>query len=121
MQSERETVPPPEIGFALIDTGAASSCVNQPVLAKLGLNPIGQTQVGTAGGPQQRSVYTARFEFPGFPLPSMNFTRLIGVDLSSQFMGGDPTKPIVALIGRDVLQRAVFIYNGSAGSFTIAL
>ena len=101
IRSADETVPLPEIGFALIDTGAAFSCVDQPVLEKLGLNPIGQVQIGTAGGPQQRLIYTAGFEFPGSPLPRMNFARLVGVDLSSQFIGGDPTKPIVALIGRE--------------------
>ena len=121
IQSKGETIPAPDIGFALIDTGAASSCVDQPVLAKLGLNAIGQTQIGTAGGLQQRPIYTARFEFPGSPLPGMDFSYLISVDLRSQFAGSDPAKPIIALIGRDVLQGTVFIYNGSHGSFTLAL
>ena len=120
IQSKGETIPPPKIGFALIDTGAASSCVDQPVLVKLGLNPIGQTQVATAGGTQQRPIYAAKLEFPGSPLPSMDFSGLISVDLASHFVGSDRTKPIIALIGRDVLQRTVFIYNGSNGSFTFA-
>ena len=120
MQSSGQAVPTPQVGFALIDTGAASSCVDQPVLTKLGLNPIGNTQVGTAGGLQQRSIYTAKLEFPASPLPSMWFSHLVGVDLSSLFFGGDRTKPIVALIGRDFLQQTLLIYNGVSGSFTIA-
>lgn len=41
----------------------------------------------------------------------------MGVNLDS---AGSPF-PLVALIGRDLLQNAVFIYNGHALSFTWAI
>ena len=67
MQSKGETVPPPEIGFALIDTGAASSCVDQPVLEKLGLNPIGQVQIGPLVVPSSAQSILLDSSFQALP------------------------------------------------------
>ena len=41
----------------------------------------------------------------------------MGVNLDSE---GSPF-PLVALIGRDLLQTSVFIYNGQDQSFTLAI
>ena len=41
---------------------------------------------------------------------------VIGVDLSGQEVEG---KPIIALIGREVLGRTLFVYNGRGGFFSI--
>lgn len=59
-----EALPVPQVGVALIDTGATGTCVEESILAQLGLNPIRKTMMGTANGPVERNVYPARITFP---------------------------------------------------------
>lgn len=40
------------------------TCVHEPILTGLGLNPIGIVNSGTAKGLVQQSVYPARIVFP---------------------------------------------------------
>ena len=114
-----EAVPAPQSGVGLIDTGATGTCVEESILIQLGLNPIRKTMTGTANGPVERDVYPARINFPTkgwtFDLST------IGVDLTGQFVQETPPKPIIVLLGRDFLERGVFIYNGSAGHWTVTL
>jgi hypothetical protein len=106
-------------GVALIDTGASSTCVHEPILRGLGLNPVGVVNTGTAGGPQQQNVYPVRIVCPtqGWAL---DLGRAIGVDLTGQILNKVPPEPIIALLGRDLLQDWVFIYNGPGGFWTIS-
>lgn len=106
-------------GFALIDTGASISAVDVSVIQNLAVHPIGIANVGTAGGPQQQNTYPARFVFPGTQLPSMDFNQLIGANLAAQAVAGSQL-PLVALLGRDILQHFILIYNGTTGSFSLA-
>jgi predicted aspartyl protease len=105
-------------GIALIDTGATITSINAPILSGLGINPVGIVNVGTAGGPQKQSVYPAKFRFPGTKLPGFELSRVIGCDLTGQTVMNQ--RPLIALIGRDVLTRAVLVYNGSAGMFSLS-
>ena len=50
LSSQNKPIPPARSGIALIDTGASKTCVELSILAALGINPIGITSVGTAGG-----------------------------------------------------------------------
>lgn len=45
-----EPIPQPVIGAALVDTGASLTCVHEPILQGLGLNPIGVVQAGPRPG-----------------------------------------------------------------------
>jgi hypothetical protein len=76
--------------------------------------------VGTAGGAQQQLLYPARFSFPGTNLPSLEFNSLLGADLTSQGIPGPRGAPLMALLGRDILEHFVLIYNGLQGLFTLA-
>ena len=55
------TVPPPERGRALIDTGATFSAVENTIMTRLGVPPVGITSVGTAGGRHMANQYPAKF------------------------------------------------------------
>jgi len=83
----------------------------------LGVNPIGVTLMGTAGGPVQQSLYPAKFRFPGEAF-EIEFSSVVGADLTGQHIAG---QDIIALLGRDVLSKCVLIYNGPGGFFTLAL
>ena len=73
---------PAVTGMAMVDTGATFTCVHEPVLLQLGLNPVGVATSGTASGPVQQSQYPVRLVSP-----DQNWTfDLIttGVNLSGQ-------------------------------------
>jgi predicted aspartyl protease len=106
-------------GFALIDTGASVSAVDDSVVRQRGAQPVGIAQVGTAGGQHPQAVYPARLVFPGTNIPSVEFGQLLGANLAGQMVAGHQG-PLIVLLGRDILQQFVLFYNGSTGSFTLA-
>jgi len=98
-------------GEALVDTGASISAVDRQVFQQLAISPIGVVTVRSPTIPQQQNLYPVTFIFPELRLTAES-TGVIGSNLLNQ--------GIVALIGRDLLTKFVFIYNGSSGSFTLA-
>ena len=112
-------IPDPVLGRALLDTGASATVIDLTVVAKLRLVPTGAVPVhtpSTGGTPavcEQYDVGLALILGSGqiHMVPAL-VVPVIAVDLSSQ--------GIQALIGRDVLREAVFVYNGDAGTFTLA-
>jgi len=106
--------------MALIDTGASVSAVDVVVIQQLGVQPVGVANVWTAGGPPQQATYPGRFTFPGSNLPAIDFNALLGANLAGQ-LAGVTGQAIVALIGRDLLQHFVLVYNGPAAMFTLAV
>ena len=108
-------VPAPVAGMALIDTGASQSCVHSDAIAGLGVSPVGSGNVGTPSGQGSHYKYPARLNFTDMGF-TIEFSSAIGVDLTGQ-LGGN----MVVLVGRDILARCLFIYNGSSGCFTLAL
>jgi hypothetical protein len=118
LQTANQPIPVPVEGIAIIDTGASITSCDASVIARLGINPNGVAAVGTAGGPQHLSTYQARFSFPGAPLPAFEHPRVLGANLSGQSILNQ--EPVIALIGRDVLSRSVFVYNGSAGVWSLS-
>ena len=122
MASKGDALPTPVAGWALIDTGASSTCVHEPVLRGLGLSPIGVASVGTAGGPVQQSRFAARIFFPAENF-NVEFTSVISADLTGQTPParvGAPAQPIIVLLGRDILRRCQFVYNGVGGFYTLS-
>src|SRR5258708_7258971 len=101
-----------------LDTGATITSVDLARIIQLGINPVGVRNVGTAAGPQQQSTYPARFTFPGTPLPGFDLAQVLGCDLTGQTVLNQ--RPLIALIGRDILSMAVMVYNGSAGMFSLS-
>jgi len=94
----------------MIDTGATGSVIQEGLAAKLGLQPIGVTQIST---PSSTNVdcyeYAVRFAFPNNVMAEGT---VIEAPLKGQHIHG--------LIGRDVLQHAVLVYIGYAGQFTLS-
>ena len=115
-----QPVPASISGLGLIDTGATLTCIHKNVLENLELNPIDVVTSGTANGPAQQNVYPARITFPtkGWTL---DLGKAIGVDLSGQTIMKDPPEPIIALLGRNLLQHWIFIYNGPGSYWSVAM
>jgi hypothetical protein len=109
-------VPPPVTGWALIDTGATSTAVNEGTAVALGVCPVGTAKVGTAGGSQDQPVFPLKITLPQIPM-AIEYEQVTGAK-----MDGMPVvngKPLILLIGRDVLERMVFIYDGPNGQITL--
>ena len=99
--------------FALVDTGADQSCIDIQTAEAAGWPVIDSARLSSVTHPDQTvpvfsgSLLSAEFQ------ASIEVPRWFGVNL-----GGHP---VVALIGRDILAHAVFIYNGQGKSFTLAI
>lgn len=114
---ENIPIPAPISGYALIDTGASKSCVHGSIMKELHVSPIGVATSHTAAGAVPHALYPAHFTFPAAKI-EIDFASVVGVNLSGQQIA---TKPIIALIGRDVLAMGIFVYNGSFGTFSFAI
>ncbi len=97
---------------ALIDTGASGSVITRDLAQRLGLQPVGVTLVNTPSGTNvQASMYAVRLMLS----PTVVFETTATEAESIRAQGLD------ALIGRDVLSQAVFVYIGYVNQFTIAV
>ncbi len=106
-------IPPPISGFALIDTGAGSTCIDEEAAKKLGLPVINVVNMASAShGSHKANVYPAKLQIAGLPM-AINASSAIGAPLAVQ--------KLLALIGRDVLSHFILIYNGANGEFTLCI
>jgi predicted aspartyl protease len=106
-------IPSPITGNALIDTGASGTCIDEQIAQQMQLPIIDQAHISTPSHDSTSvNVYPVHFNFLGSPV-QIDCNRALGATLSNQ--------GIIVLISRDVLQHCVLIYNGIAGSFTLAV
>lgn len=102
--------------LAMLDIGAEHSAIDLGLVSELGLQAVDQTNLVTPSEPEgERSqVYEASLciEAPGMvsEVPKQRFT---GAELSGQGFS--------VLIGRDVLVKACFFWNGPAGTLTLSV
>ena len=105
-------MPPPHVGYGLIDTGASINAVDLPVLQGLELNPTGFVPIATPGGTVQQPVFACDMAFPGTPIPVVLLNFVVGSQVGA--LG------YAALIGRDILTHFQLVYNGVEGIWTLA-
>ena len=112
--------PRPVVGQALLDTGAGCTCVDPAVTYALGLEPRGVEDVytpSTGDDPHTTTQYDLSIIIPpasaqdaplvlkAFPVIHSELLRVHGLH---------------ALIGRDVLRRCIFHYEGAVEFFSLA-
>lgn len=119
LAQQNQPIPAGIPGLALIDTGASGTCVHEPILQQLSINPVGVVQGLTAAGAVKQNLYPARLVFPatGWMLDVPN---TVGVNLAGQVANIVPPQPIVALLGRDLLSAWTMTWNGPGGFWTVA-
>ena len=105
-------IPQPASGFALFDSGASSTCVDESILSQLGLMAQDTIDISTPSGRSKRSRYTAKVSFPGCPLPDIDPAIVIGLELRNQ--------GYIALLGRDLMRHMIMIYDGPGARVTFA-
>ena len=106
-------MPAPVSGLALIDTGATSTCIDDETARQLQLPAIDVVTVASASHASARqSVHPVQIELVGWPI-RFDAPRAIAAPLRIQ--------GILVLIGRDVLQHTILVYNGPTGSFSLSI
>lgn len=114
--TNNQPIPPPAVGYALIDTGAGISGVHEPLIQAMNVQPVDSIAVSNPGGIGQCSIYPATLS-----LPAMNVTgvpvRLVGNQLNWTASDG---KNVIMLFGRDILYQFLMIYNPKINSVTLA-
>jgi predicted aspartyl protease len=106
-------LPSPVSGFALIDTGASTTCIDDTVAQKIGAPVIDKVNMCSASHANtDANVYPIHFEIPGANI-HIDAPRCMGAALQSQ--------GLIMLIGRDVLANCTLHYNGVSGEFTLSM
>ncbi len=108
---------PEIIVIGLVDTGASRTAISTRVADALQLEKVDECQiVGPHGEPQTCNLHFVDFTFTG---SLVNFTRW---PVTETDLKGPPSvdgKPLDMLIGRDVLTKAEFIYDGARAGFRL--
>ncbi|MCI0703328.1 MAG: hypothetical protein L0241_19795 [Planctomycetia bacterium] len=126
LRQTRQSIPPPVSVIAILDTGAERTCVDPAVIARLNLPnrtsgfaaaPGVSTGPAIFGGASFSLTYEAGLVIlhPVTKPPSNLIVHELEVDELPLAQFG-----IEAVIGRDVLASCVLVYNGPAGSVTLA-
>ena len=96
---------------ALVDTGAARTTLTPEAIRTIGLPQVDVAKIARAGGIDETSVYVAAIQFPRHKLATIEVIEVMSCAL--------PEQPIQCLLGRDVLARWIFTYNGPASEWKI--
>jgi hypothetical protein len=97
---------------ALVDTGAAESCIDNLVGHDLSLPVVDRRPVAGAHGARPANIYLAQVH-----ISTLSFTiygQFAGVDLAA---GGQVHR---ALIGRTFLRHFTMVYEGNTGTVTLS-
>jgi predicted aspartyl protease len=106
-------IPAPIAGLGLIDTGAISTCIDEAAASKLKLPVVNVVTLASASHASSKAnVYPVKFQIAGLAM-AVNAPSAVGAPL--EFQG------LLALIGRDVLQRCTLFYNGPIGAITLSI
>ncbi|MCF8211241.1 MAG: aspartyl protease family protein [Rhodoferax sp.] len=111
-------VPSPVSGVFLVDTGASHTVVDQRLIQPLGLSPTGTVLChtpSTAGNAVPMYQYDLLIY-----IPSNSQTLGWYLDAVPVMAGSFEGQAIDGLIGRDILDRGLLVYNGQNGHFTLA-
>jgi hypothetical protein len=108
--------PAPVSVRALIDTGSDPSVVHPQVLQQLGVQATGSIRIrqpGTGSAFRLAGVSDVRLSIGGLSPGTLWISMpVVSVALS--------TPTVLALIGRDVLERCTLFYNGPRGDVTLS-
>lgn len=111
MRDRGEQPPKPVVLDALLDTGASISGIDRAVAEQIGLVQVGSIKISGVTGIQDQPVFTARLTFDS-PSATFDPVRITGSSLGSM--------EFQVLIGRDVMERMVLVYDGPEGAFRLS-
>jgi predicted aspartyl protease len=120
LEAQNIDIPASRVIRALVDTGASFTSIEPAVLNALNLTPTGTIELvtpSTGQGTHTADTYDVDFVIAGAsqqdpPLQLANL-RVAACELYLR-------QGIHALIGRDILERCILVYNGTTNEFTLA-
>lgn len=113
-----QQVPPATSGTFLVDTGASQTVIDRTLITPLGLAPTGQVMChtpSTGAAPLPFSQYDVMLIIPG-PAGALPWIVEALPVMESHLVA----QGIHGLIGRDLLDRGMLVYNGPTSHFTLA-
>lgn len=112
-------IPQPQAIRALVDTGASVTCVDPLVFAALGLTPTGNASMNTpstGSTPHSTPTYDVSILIGGPPNTVPIQWGTVQVAATALYAN----QGFHALIGRNLLQSCILVYNGTMGFYTLA-
>jgi hypothetical protein len=100
-------------GMALIDTGASVSAVDDGVMAELDIPALDLAETFSPHGLASSNVYNASAVFPQIDSAGIELSHVLGCSLRHQAVAFG--RPVVMLLGRDLLRNRVLTYDGRTG------
>jgi predicted aspartyl protease len=98
--------------WALIDTGASQTCIDDTIAQRMGLPVIGKSKMASASeAASECNLYPVHIEFAGGQI-ALDVLQTPGAALSAH--------GLLILIGRDFLQHCTMFYNGMMGQITLS-
>lgn len=124
LQKAGQPIPQPFFALGLVDPGASNTMIDKSAVQALGLQPTGSTPMltpSTGAVPHQCNQYDVSVWFPQSPTLVQTQPTPYAVHLTLPVSEADfSAHGFQVLIGRDILARGLFVYNGRTGSFTLA-
>lgn len=117
LRAAREEIPAAVKVRALIDTGASCSLITETIVKKLALPVRGVTPMhtpSTDGTAQEALIYDVSLAIDLGDQQARRYASLFVIGRNSMIQPG-----VEALIGRDILQHAIFTFNGTAKMFLL--
>ncbi len=112
-----QSAPPPVMGRFLLDTGASKTCVDLDLIVPLGLPRINSVLISTpstGGKPATRDQFDASVIIQGNS-PDVSYLVAAIPIIATHFR----SQGIDGLIGRDVIDLCMLVYNGPARTVTL--
>ena len=104
---------------ALVDTGASVTCISREIAQKLELPPAGKMLMASASETREMNSYLVDIALP-FGDPSAGVTSIVKSNMT--VMEFEPnSQHYQALLGRDILDQALFSMTGYDNRFTICM
>ena len=97
---------------ALIDTGAQRTVLALEAVQRVGLSKINEADLRVVGGIIKADVYIASMQFPRCRFRAIEVIEVSCCEL--------PHPAYRCLLGRDVLSRWIFTYDGPVGTWKIS-
>jgi TIR domain len=97
---------------ALLDPGAGRTILTPDAVRRALLPQVGETTLSTVGGLTKAGIYAASLQFPYSGFTTIQIIEVCCCEILSPLFR--------CLIGRDVLSRWTFTYNGPAGTWQVS-
>ncbi len=100
---------------ALVDAGAALTIINPQIAKTCKLRQTDKNKINAVGGQAgEYPAYAAAIAFPGTEIPGFDVIRVVACPIVRQ-------PYFSCLIGRDILQKWRFLYDGRSGQIEITV